>query len=197
MIIGVCLYCRKNFRKRELKRKFCSLFCSSNFNKNGLRGVKLPLLSKQLAEFVGICLGDGCITKYQVSVTLNTNADKNYIPYVKKLMEELFPQAGLSLITRKDNATDVRINSSIVATFLKGMGIISSKKIVPLWIFSSEDFRRACVKGLFDTEGSISFKKYISKKGIVYYKQLNFRNTDINFMRLVRDTLVEIGLKPT
>ncbi|HXS14717.1 MAG TPA: LAGLIDADG family homing endonuclease [Candidatus Saccharimonadales bacterium] len=197
MIIGNCLYCKKEFRKREQKYKFCSLSCSSNYNKNGLRYVTLPSYNNDLAEFVGICLGDGCVSKYQISITLNSHADKDYIPYVASLIKKLFPEPSLSIVERKDNATDIKINSSIVANFLRDMGVIPNKKIVPLWVYSSIPFRQACVRGLFDTEGSISFKRYKGKNGIVFYKQLNFRNTDVKFMKLVRDVLFEIGLKPT
>src|SRR5260221_5964975 len=122
MIIGICKYCKKEFRKRENKRIFCSLFCSNNFNKNCLTKVNLPSYSIDLAEFVGICLGDGYVSKYQVFVTLNSIVDHEYIPYVMNLIQKLFPKVGMSLVKRKDNATDVRINSSIVASFLSSMG---------------------------------------------------------------------------
>lgn len=158
----------------------------------------LPTYSKELAEFVGICLGDGCVRQYQVSITLNTNADREYIPYVKSLIKKLFPEVHISHVLKdRGGATDIRINSSIVSNFFKAMGIIPHKKKIPVWIFADKAYRKACVRGLFDTEGSISFKKYISKKGVIFYKQLNFRNIDMELMRLVRNTLLEIGLKPT
>ncbi len=53
------------------------------------------------------------------------------------------------------------------------------------------------MRGLFDTEGSISFKKYSSKKEVRIYKQLNFRNTDIRLISFVRDSLTALGLKCT
>ena len=65
-------------------------------------------------------------------------------------------------------------------------------------ILSRQDsYKRACVRGLFDTEGSISFKLYSSAKGMRVYKQLNFRNADVKLMRFVRDELADLGLKPT
>ncbi len=198
MIIGLCLYCKKEFRKREKKYKFCSLICSSNFNKNGLKDIHLPSQSKFLAEFVGICLGDGCVSKYQIGITLNTIADKNYIPYVINLVHYLFPTIKAKLVKKQDaNALDVRINSKIISDFLLDMGIIPNNKKVPDWILTSSEYKNYCVRGLFDTEGSISFKTYVSKKGISLYKQLNFRNANEKLMRFVRDTLRDMGLKPT
>lgn len=198
MIIGFCPYCKREFRKREQKRKFCSLMCSNNFNKNGLKHINLPPQSKFLAEFVGICLGDGCVDKYQIGITLNTIVDKDYIPYVAKLIKYIFPTIKVSFVKKQDaNALDVRINSKIIADFLHDMGIISNNKKIPNWIFTSNEYRYYCVRGLFDTEGSISFKTYTSKKGTSLYKQLNFRNANERLMRFVRDTLKNMGLKPT
>lgn len=197
-MIGECLYCKQSFRKREEKRKFCSLRCASNFNKNGLKEVVLPSHGSEFAEFIGICLGDGCISGYQVSVTLNKHADSDYIPYVYDLMKKLFPGVRVSLIEKvKDHAIDVRLYSKTVVTFLQEMGIVSNRKKIPAWIYEKESYKKACVRGLFDTEGSISFKKYKSKRGELYYKQLNFRNTNTEYMKLVRDVLLHLGLKPT
>lgn len=198
MIFGVCPHCKTEFRKREQKYKFCSLTCSNNYNKNGLQRIKLPRRSKFLAEFIGICLGDGYAGKYQIGITLNSIADKNYIPHVINLVNYLFPTIKVSLVKKNDaNAFDVRINSKNIADFLHSMGIISNNKKVPEWILASSEYKNYCTRGLFDTEGSISFKTYKSKKGISLYKQLNFRNADEKLMRFVKDTLKDMGLKPT
>lgn len=198
MILGICGFCKKEFKKREKKYKFCSLICSSNFNKNGINKVTLPDYSISLAEFIGICLGDGFVSKFQIGITLNTIADKDYIPYVKFLSSHLFPGATVSLLKRtNNNALDVRISSVIAADFLRNMGIIPNNKFVPKWILSNWEYRKACIKGLFDTEGSISFKTYVSKRGLNLYKQLNFRNANSQLMQFVRDSLVYLGLKPT
>lgn len=198
MLLGVCIFCKSEFRKREAKYKFCSLICANRFNLNGLSKVELPKIGINLAEFIGICLGDGCASKYQVSVTLNSIADKDYAQYVFSLSRSLFPGATISLIKRTDeNSVTIRINSRIVSDFIKSMGIVSNAKHIPLWIMNDPIYRRYCMKGLFDTEGSISFKRYISRKGVMIYKQLNFRNINVLLMTFVRDNLVSLGLKPT
>jgi len=199
MIIDNCNYCKKVFRKREQKYKFCSLICSNNFNRNGLKKIVLPEYNTRLAEFVGICLGDGYVSTYQTSITLNSNTDKEYIPYVVKLSNSLFPGIKISLIKKtSENAIDIRINSVIVADFFRNMGIVPKNKKIPDWIRTSFDFKKSCVRGLFDTEGSISSKTYESKtKGKRIYYQLNFRNYDRSLIRFVRDVLLELQLKPT
>ncbi|MBI4098157.1 MAG: hypothetical protein HY426_03885 [Candidatus Levybacteria bacterium] len=179
MLLGICGFCKKKFRKREVKYKFCSLLCSNRANLNGLNKVKLPNNSKELAEFIGICLGDGYTSRYQVGITLNTIADRQYIPYVFKLSKHLFPGAGISFIPKKgENAMDIRINSRIVVDFLREMGIVSHAKSVPDWITENKEYTKAYIRGLVDTEGCISFKQYIGKKSRSIYKQLIFRNAN-------------------
>ncbi len=59
------------------------------------------------------------------------------------------------------------------------------------------EFAQPCIRGLLDTEGSISFKLYKSRKGISVYKQLNFRNANMILMGFVKNSLINLGLKPT
>jgi hypothetical protein len=103
----------------------------------------------------------------------------------------------VSLVKRKDNAVDVRITSKLVVDFLKGMGIISNNKYIPSWIEKDLEYTKACIRGLVDTEGYISFKKYLSHKSMRIYKQLDFTNLNISLMAFVRDSLVNLGFNPT
>lgn len=198
MIIGYCKNCSRKFRKRENKYLFCSIKCANGYNKNGLNIVSLPRNNSNLAEFVGICLGDGHASKYQVAISLNSIADRDYIPCVTRLTTQLFPGATMSILERKNyNMVDVKVNSIIVSNFMKKNGVVSNNKFIPKWIFKKSAYVKSCVRGLFDTEGSISFKVYKSKSGVSLYKQLNFRNYNPELMTFVRDSLLGLGFKPT
>lgn len=186
------------FRKREQKYKFCSLLCSSRYQAKKLRKIPLPLHSKKLAEFIGICLGDGYTGTYQTEITLNAIADKEYISYVIELIKRLFPDVTLSIAKKMgENAITLRINAKQVSDFLKKQGIIAHAKFVPAWILNTPTYRKSCMRGLFDTEGSISFKVYAGSKKVGLYKQLNFRNTNMSLMAFVRDSLLKFGYNPT
>ena len=197
MIVGYCYYCKKEYRKRERTYKFCSLICANNFNRNGMVKISLPEYNEKLAELVGILLGDGHISKYQTSITLNSIADKDYLPYVLDLAESLFSQAKTSIIYRRSSrAIDIRINSIKVADFFHEMGIRPNNKKIPEWIYSRKEFRKACVRGLVDTEGSTARKIYLSKsKGQRIYYQLNFRNYEPILMSFVKNVLTELKIK--
>lgn len=195
---GICKNCKKEFRKRTSKYVFCSLKCSNNFNRNGLKRVVLPLESPELAEFVGICLGDGHASRYQVTVSLNSIVDRKYVIYVTNLMTRLFKGPKITVLKRKNlNMLDVKLNSVLVAEFMRKNGVVPNNKYVPKWINKKQPYINFCLRGLFDTEGSISFKIYKAKKGISLYKQLNFRNANLGLMRFVRDNLLQQGFNPT
>ena len=54
------------------------------------RPVKKPIKTKYLAEFVGIMIGDGGLSKFQLRITLNRYDDKEYGKFVIKLIRNLF-----------------------------------------------------------------------------------------------------------
>ena len=196
--IGVCDFCKKEFRKREQKYKFCSLKCANNFNLNGLKKVVPPKKSTDLAEFVGIMLGDGELTRYQVKVSLNTLVDKEYIYYVSILMKRLFPGLEIKIRLREnEGCTTIGMNSRIVADFLKQMGITSWKPIIPIWILEQNKYIAACIRGLIDTEGCIGFKVYNGRNKNNIYRQLAFTSRNPVLLTFIRDGLSGLGLKCT
>lgn len=196
MIKGVCKFCCEEFRKREQKRRFCSLVCANRFNKNGLKLIHLPDKSSDLAELIGICLGDGCAWGYQTYITLGMENDKTYIPYVINLVKKLFPEVFVSIINKKnEKALDVRINSKVVTDFLKTMGIVPHNKKVPEWVLEDLDFVKACIRGLIDTDGSFIIHRY-SVKGKVYeYLKISFTNSSENLLNFLHTGLSRLGIK--
>jgi hypothetical protein len=63
-----------------------------------------PKASDKLAEFIGIMLGDGHVDKFQISITLNSIADANYIHFVTNLCKGLFKHVPRVFKRKKENA---------------------------------------------------------------------------------------------
>lgn len=197
MIVGICQYCKNEFRKREQKRKFCSLKCASQFNKNGLKKIQLPDYSPELAEFVGICLGDGCAWGYQVSITLHSEWDKLYILFVVDLAKELFPGIVVSLIKKKnEKAIDIRLSSKLMADYLKSMGVISHNKQVVDWVLTDPSYIKSCIRGLIDTDGSFILHRYKIKGKEYFYPKLSFTNKSEALLNFVFKELNQLGFNP-
>lgn len=70
----------------------------------GPKEFKLPeSYSSELAEWVGIMLGDGGLTDGQLHITLNSKADQGYIPYVSNLGKTLFGEEPRRILRKTEN----------------------------------------------------------------------------------------------
>ncbi len=111
----------------------------------------------ELAEFLGIMLGDGHLSHFQIVVTLGTK-ELSYAEYIVQLIEKLFgvkPKIGV----RKNGFKDVYLGSRCLVDWLQREGLVFNKVrsqvAVPQWIFKKNDYIRYFLRGLFDTDGSI------------------------------------------
>jgi hypothetical protein len=174
--------------------------------KRGIIPASKPFLapekySKELAEFVGIMLGDGHLDRGQWVITLNSIADKSYCRFVMKLVRELFGYTpGCS--RRKDcNANAIYGGSLEQTKYLEKIGLKVGHKVrlqvgVPLWISQNPEFRLACLRGLIDTDGGIFIHRYVGKGKKYQYKKLSFANCSSPLISFVYDSLLMLQLQP-
>ncbi|MBL1434442.1 hypothetical protein COB87_002665 [Candidatus Wolfebacteria bacterium] len=136
--------------------------------------VRLPRKSNDLAEFLGIMLGDGHVAHFQTLVTLGTK-EKEYVIYVQKLMTKLF-QVPATATTNKKGYSNVYIGSVEITKFLKQKHGLVQNKVkaqvdVPSWIFERKSYMKAFCKGFFDTDGSIYRLKFGVQISITNYSK--------------------------
>lgn len=128
--------------------------------------ITLPRKSRKLAEFMGIIFGDGGINNdWQLTVTVNSIADKNYAQYIIKLGQELFNIKAIPRKRKDTKALVLRFSSINLVDFLVRMGAIRGNKIkqkfdMPFWIKGCRNFERAFVRGLIDTDGCLYIHKH-------------------------------------
>ena len=142
-----------------------------------LKDVNIPSsMSLELAELMGILIGDGTIGVKGSQNNLSVAVGKDYFYYaehVLKLFKSVFNTDAK--IYEKPNCYNVVFCSKIAVDFLDQIGLIKCStylnKKIPFSIWqSSQEYRCAFIKGLFDTDGcctgSISYssksKKLIS-----------------------------------
>jgi len=121
--------------------------------------------SEELAELVGIILGDGNIwskTGYHyVKICGDSEKDKEYLlAYVKPLFEKLFRQKMHFHYHKKCKELFLSKGSRDIVLTLKYFGLKPGNKKknnieIPKWIFKSNKYLRACIRGLIDTDGSL------------------------------------------
>lgn len=138
--------------------------------------IRIPEISERLAEFVGIMLGDGGITPYQIKITLDAVTDKEYAVFVCSLIEELFNVKPGKRYRTDSRAVDIFVSRTNLVQFCTELGLPIGNKIrqkisIPKWILENPKYSLACVRGLVDTDGCFFMHRYkIDTKHYAYPK---------------------------
>jgi len=138
------------------------------------RKINLPSVDTgELSEFFGILTGDGYMGKYRnnhvIEIAGNSIKDKDYMEnYVSNLFNSLF-NIKPNINFRKDqNTMYLRLQSRSVLEYLKNKEFkegLKGRIKIPKWVKQNENLMIPFVRGFFDTDGCISFKK---KEGKLY-----------------------------
>lgn len=158
---------------RHPNRSFWTLEGSRKGGTNSAKKYLVPPHSDDLAELIGIMLGDGGISRTQISVTLGYTTDRMYVPHIRKLIKRLFKVK--TSIYRSEDRDAIRIRASGVnlVKHLLTLGLIEGNKIkqqfdIPFWIQQKEQYIRACIRGMVDTDGCVHRKVRRESNGIEY-----------------------------
>ena len=161
-----------------------------------------PLKSSRLAEFVGILLGDGGITKRQISITLHKYDDQDFSIYVKSLIKQLFHVTPSLYKRRGENIVSIVVSRSELVQWLNSIGLLTGSKVkqqvdIPIWIKESASFTKACIRGLFDTDGCFYVDKHPYRKKVYENCCMNFTNRSLPILSFFKRGLDQLGFHPT
>lgn len=170
-------------------------------NKSHRASFSVPLPSADFAEFCGIMLGDGGMSAYQAVVTLNSAEEGEYALFVADLMERLFAIRPSIYIRKDKRAMHIVLSRIGITEFLKECGLKQGNKIlqeadIPTWIKEDDAYRIACMRGLFDTDGSVFTHRYTSKGKPYAYKKLSFTSVSLPLLHSAKAILNDSGLTP-
>lgn len=124
--------------------------------------VKLPQLNEKLAEFIGAYLGDGTLTPYVVRISGDYRYDKPYFDYLSEIVWDLFGIYPSIYKEKHRNTLYFLLCSKKICHFLnqeynlKCGDKIRNNSCIPPQIFKNDKFLVACLRGLIDTDGSVS-----------------------------------------
>jgi len=155
--IGYKNMIKKHFKKVERYRKSPE---KALIGKNK-KEIKTPQLNEELAEFIGICLGDGTLTKYFLRLSLNYKNEKPYSLYITDLCKKLFGVLPSHSKEKNKNTLNLKLFSVNVCKFLhEKFGLPYGDKIknearIPFQILKNEKLFFSCIRGLVDTDGTI------------------------------------------
>lgn len=164
--------------------------------------IQKPCFSAELAEFVGIVLGDGGITQRQVTIALHYKDDKEYSKFVVALIKKLFNVPVGKYYCKKSSVVKFSVSRSELVHFCVGkLGLKQGNKIkqqvdIPLWIKKNNLYLIACVRGLIDTDGCIFTHRYKVNGKFYSYKKLAFTSYSKPLRQSVFNILKDIGVNP-
>ena len=155
-------------------------------------------MNEELAEFVGVFIGDGCLSEYarknrpsNVRVILFTGSWEKDSDYYQRIIKDIsykYFKYGIRIYHRKDDNT-VRffITNKNAISFLIALGYNFGPKSETVFIlsviFNNKNCSLACIRGIFNTDGCIykrynkmyrNHKKLYSKYKVVQFKSNSY-----------------------
>lgn len=191
----------EGYRKDQWKKWWVDIGQFQNREMFDRKMITKPRKSERLAEFVGIVIGDGGITNFQVRVTLNRESDAEYVSYVRDLIEDLFGVTPTLINDKKSLGIDVTVSRRDLVDFCSGIGLKIGHKIkqgldVPVWVKANKKFMTACVRGLVDTDGSVFDHRYKVNGKMYSYKKIDFSSCSPPLLNSVFEFLKDCELRP-
>ncbi|MFZ2555291.1 MAG: LAGLIDADG family homing endonuclease [Minisyncoccia bacterium] len=174
---------------------------TSNTGFNLLRKIDFPPESVELAELLGIFMGDGHVGEYQASVTTNSETDSAHAFFVQRLIRKLF-DIPVRLRRRTDvKACELIISSKEVCDFFRTQGMTQNKVRygvrIPAWIQGDDAYVRAFIRGLFDTDGCVFLDTHRINGRTYKHMGIAFTNRTRALLDFFRIALEAQKLHPT
>jgi len=154
-----------------------------------------------LAEFVGIVMGDGGITKRQVAITLNYKTDKLYAVFVSNIIKELFKIKPAIYFRRKESLINIVVSRTRLVEVCESIGLKIGNKLkqgldMPQWIKKDRFFSSTCIRGLIDTDGCVFSECHKIKNKKYCYPRLCLTSYSPKLCSSVAGILKELGFSP-
>src|SRR3989344_1942944 len=128
--------------------------------------ILLPSYCENLAEEIGIHIGDGNVyirnNSYVYTITLHLYEDSDYSNYIINSIKRLYGITPSIKIVDDRNAKYIAYHSKRLIDFKHGFGLPIGPKTnieIPKWILTNKKFVISCIRGIVDTDGSLSFRK--------------------------------------
>lgn len=157
--------------------------------------------SQELAEFFGVMMGDGGISKNQICITLHYIDDLEYGRYVVKLVKRLFSVSPSIYHSAKNSVNNIVVSRTGLVRYLHSLGLPIGNKVkqnfdIPRWIKANREFKVACLRGLIDTDGLVFTHSYKVNGKLYCYKKLSFTSLSWPLAQSVHRILKESGFRP-
>jgi intein/homing endonuclease len=158
--------------------------------------------SSQLAELVGIILGDGSFyisnNNHELDIAFNLS-EISYLQFVRVLIIDIIREVPKIRYDKHAKCVHLRLSKKkpvqdILSNSIKKPGNkIMNRVTIPNWIKHNRRFSIACLRGLIDTDGSF----YYLKPQWPNLVQLSFKNNNSTLLKDVRGLFISLGFNPS
>ena len=170
-------------------------------------------ISPSLAEVYGALIGDGCLSTfystyrkkqlYLVMLTGHTHDFKYYQETIMPIFIKEFGTKGYLAHRgeKRGNCIDYVFWSKRIFSWFNDVGFPVGKKIrlsIPKDIKNNNNLAIACVRGIFDTDGSIysryskQYKNHLKKYN---YKNISFKMNSLEVIIQIKEILEKNGIR--
>ncbi|MDE1850514.1 MAG: hypothetical protein KGH54_01825 [Candidatus Micrarchaeota archaeon] len=166
---------------------------------------KIPNVDDEVWELIGVCLGDGCLSKYfsnydgrwsyNIIFTGHMTDDfAYYTNFLLPLIKDKFNVSPKPTFREEENVIVVAIRSKPIFNFFKKLGMPVGKKLKKIRITkpmkASTGSRAAILRGLLDTDGHIFARKDEGYK----YPYLKITSGSNIFLKNIKSVIRGFGL---
>lgn len=169
-------------------------------------------LSKGLAEVVGAFIGDGCLSNFKNHGQRKTciafagnwkNDEEYYRKIIVPILNKQFNCSKKYYRGKKDNTLRYALHGKKIVNFFIGLGMpvgLKGNRIkIPKEILKDEKLILACVRGIFNTDGSVysRYSKKYSMHARAYrnYAVVQFKMKNWKVISQIKNTLEKYGIK--
>lgn len=158
----------------------------------GEKKPSLPAINSDLAEFLGILYGDGCLSRdnYLIDISGSSKADLLYHKTrVGPLLKNLFNLEPRYKFQRNCIHTGFGaklLHGYLSDTFSFPIGEKKGRMHIPPKIYEKDEYKYAFLRGLFDTDGGIDYHHFRSS-------QIHYTCFDPIFLKEVFDLYKNLG----
>lgn len=163
--------------------------------------IRKPQMSEELAEFLGICYGDGNLyinkkrNDYMINISCHLHDDYEYLKkYVSPMINNLFGLDVKFYERKAKTVLSLYLRSKKLLYFLNNYGMVIGKKTglsIPPEIRSNNKFMLSFIRGFTDTDGSLHFKR--KHKNVMYYPTINISSASKNVIEQIWFSLKKNG----
>jgi intein/homing endonuclease len=181
-----------------------------------MRDVKgSEMLSEDIAEIIGVIIGDGCISRYKtetesehtvILITGSWDNDSEYYKiFIQPTMQSFFGYSGRLYHRKDDDSARYWITNKYIVNWFLNIGLPLSPKTdtikIPNRLIENKKLAIACLRGIFNSDGCV-FRRYSKQyknhsKLYSNYAVIEIKVKSNELLNQIKEILSEIGIRTT